>query len=283
MSHLSATTTEGADAVWPDVEPPEVIAVFGGVYNNYLALDAVLADARARGATRFICLGDMGGFGPHPDRVFPLLKSFDVACVQGNYDHSVGHALDDCACGYTDERDNHYARISYAYTLENTSTEHRAWLRTLPPRARARVYGRRALFAHGSPRRTNEFLWESQCSDVFLATLLDAADAEILLVTHTGLPWARELPDGRVVLNVGAIGRPPNHGRTDVVYVMISPPSTERPEGYAFHYVDYDYERLAREMRAERLPEAFVETIETGWWTTCLEVLPAKERHAGAH
>ena len=36
-------------------------------------------------------------------------------------------------------------------------------------------------------------------------------------------------------------------------------------------------------MRAESLPEEFVETILTGWWTTCLEVLPAKERARGRH
>ena len=43
----------------------------------------------------------------------------------------------------------------------------------------------------------------------------------------------------------------------------------------------YDREQLAFEMRAENLPEEFVQTIETGWWTTCLEVLPMKERARG--
>ena len=43
----------------------------------------------------------------------------------------------------------------------------------------------------------------------------------------------------------------------------------------------YDHERLAREMRDEKLPEEFVETVLTGWWTTCLEVLPGKERRTG--
>ena len=38
---------------------------------------------------------------------------------------------------------------------------------------------------------------------------------------------------------------------------------------------------MAAEMRAEKLPEEFVETILTGWWTTCLEVLPPKERAFG--
>ena len=34
-------------------------------------------------------------------------------------------------------------------------------------------------------------------------------------------------------------------------------------------------------MHQEQLPAEFIETILTGWWTTCLEVLPAKERRRG--
>jgi hypothetical protein len=45
--------------------------------------------------------------------------------------------------------------------------------------------------------------------------------------------------------------------------------------------VVYDHQRLAAEMHAEGLPDPFVQTIETGWWTTCLEILPAKERARG--
>jgi hypothetical protein len=42
----------------------------------------------------------------------------------------------------------------------------------------------------------------------------------------------------------------------------------------------YDHPGLAAEMRREGLPEEFVETLLTGWWTTCLEILPARERAA---
>ncbi len=40
-------------------------------------------------------------------------------------------------------------------------------------------------------------------------------------------------------------------------------------------------QRLAYEMRQERLPEEFVKTILTGWWTTCLEILPSKVQARG--
>ncbi len=47
--------------------------------------------------------------------------------------------------------------------------------------------------------------------------------------------------------------------------------------------LSYDHEALAHEMEEEGLPEEFIETILTGWWTTCNEVLPAKERRRGIY
>ena len=112
------------------------VALFGGLYSNCLALEAAIADARRRGCDALYCLGDLGAFGPHPNRVFPLLRANRVVCVRGNYDDSIGRGLTDCQCGYTDPRDNYFAQVSYDYTLANTSDENRAWLRTLPDEIR---------------------------------------------------------------------------------------------------------------------------------------------------
>ena len=75
------------------------------------------------------------------------------------------------------------------------------------------------------------------------------------------------------------IGRPANDGRTNVWYTIVD--VNDGALEVTFVPVDYDHQRLAEEMRAEQLPEQFVETILTGWWTTCLEILPPKERAAG--
>lgn len=256
----------------------ERIAVFGGVYSNYLALAAAICDARRRGADALYCLGDLGAFGPHPDRVFPLLMEHGVQCIQGNYDQSIAGDLPDCQCGYTDPRDNYFARISYEYTYQKTSTAHRQWLRGLPGQRRLALGAHRLLMCHGSPRRINEFLWESTTSTAFLERLCREHDADVILATHTGIKWHRRLSGGRHFVNVGVLGRPENDGRTNVWYATID---AGPPLQVTFVPVAYDYQRLAAEMRAEKLPEEFVETILSGWWTTCLEVLPAKERRRG--
>ncbi|MCB9668003.1 MAG: metallophosphoesterase [Alphaproteobacteria bacterium] len=256
------------------------IAVFGGAYNNWIATRAVLEDARRRGCDGVWFIGDAGGFGPHPDRTVEVLREArGLGFVQGNYDDSVGNGAEDCACGYTDPRDNHFAQISYDYTLANTSSEHRAWLAAMPVDGRVRLGDHTLLLCHGSPRKVNEFLWESTTPAGFVRHLCDANEADLVVCTHTGIHWERRLADGRGVVNVGAVGRPPNDGNREVWYAVL-----EVADGRVqttFVPVAYDWRALVGAMRAEGLPEEFVETIATGWWTTCLEILPARERVRG--
>ncbi|GDY09197.1 phosphodiesterase [Planctomycetia bacterium] len=259
------------------------LAFFGGIYNNHLALAAAIADARSRGVDAMWCLGDLGAFGPHPDRTCELIRENGISVVQGNYDHSIGHGLNDCQCGYTDPRDNRFAQLSYDYTLDHTHDEHRAWMRSLPAQQRLEIDGVRLLLCHGSPRRTNEFLWQSTTSTQFLAKLCGDCECDVILGTHTGQHWARSF-DPFAFINVGVLGRPENDGTTNVWYTLLRTVGTGRsplPWEVEFVPLAYDHERLVREMRDERLPEEFIETILTGWWTTCLEVLPSKERRRG--
>ena len=280
-SELAATlrkfTLPPEDAT-PVEGPWSRIAVFGGVYNNHQGLLALLEDAARRGAEAVYCLGDLGGFGPNPEKVWPLLVQGEVRTIQGNYEESLASGREDCNCGYTDPRDNHFAALSYGYTARSCSPEFKAWMGRLPRRRRVRVGDRELLLIHGSPRRINEFLFASTSPVSFLELLLERQDCDALLCTHTGLHWHRCLPSGRDVVNVGVIGRPANDGNTHVWYALLE----AREDGLAIEHVPliYDHRALAAEMRQERLPEEFVETILTGWWTTCLEILPARERAA---
>ncbi|HEY8022662.1 MAG TPA: metallophosphoesterase [Thermoanaerobaculia bacterium] len=254
------------------------IVVCGGIYSNHLGLAALLA--ASSGAEAIYCLGDLGGFGPSPERVWPLLVQGGVRTLQGNYEESLSTGREDCNCGYTDPRDNHFAELSYRYTAERCSPEFKLWMGRLPARRRVRVGGRELLLVHGSPRRINEFLFASTAPVAFLEVLLDQSGCDGILCTHTGLPWHRRLPSGRDVVNVGVIGRPANDGRTEVCYAVIEASGETGELAVDLRPLAYDHLALAGEMRRERLPEEFVETILSGWWTTCLEILPARERAA---
>lgn len=252
------------------------LALFGGVYANLPALEAVLGDIAARGIERAFCLGDLGGFGPDPEACIQLLRARGVPTVQGNYDHSIGHRLADCACGYTDPEDERFAQVAYDFTDARTSDASRAWLRALPREIRLTWAGRRVLLCHGSPRRQNEFLWESASSDAFLARLCREHDADVLVCSHTGLPWQRALPGGAHVVNAGAIGRPAHDGRPGAWVAEIE--ARDGSLDVRFRHVAYDHEALADRMDAAGLPAEFPESVRTGWWTTCFGSMPVRER-----
>ncbi|MEQ9495273.1 MAG: metallophosphoesterase family protein [Deltaproteobacteria bacterium] len=257
------------------------VAFLGGIYSNYLALEAAIREAKKRGVDQIWALGDFGAFGPHPNRSVEILREHDIPAIQGNYEESLSTNAEDCHCGYTDPRDNHYAQISYDYTFQNTAPTYKAWMGTLPKHARLELGGQRLLLCHGSPRTINEFLWRSNTPTPFIERMLVEHDSDLIVCTHTGIHWERRDDRGRGVVNVGALGRPANDGRTNVWFAILTGQGGR--VDVEFVPVAYDHHRLAREMSDEGLPDEFVETIETGWWTTCLEILPAKERAQGRY
>lgn len=255
------------------------IAVCGGVYANPWALEAWVQAARAAGAERLVCLGDLGGFGAACDELWPILREHGVECIAGNYDIAIGRGDEDCGCGYTDPRDNAYAQHMYDYTRAHTGEAFAGWMRELPDELRERVEGVDVHMVHGSPLAVNDFLWESLDDDE-LRLRVAASGADLLLCTHTGIPWQREL-DGTLVVNVGTVGRPANDGRRETWWALV-----DVAEGRAqveLVPLAYDWRAHAAAMREAGLPEPFVETVETGWWTTCLEIVPPAERARGRY
>jgi len=255
------------------------IAVCGGLYSNPYALHAFLADARKRGAQRLYCLGDLGGYGAEPEAVWALLTGGEVECIAGNYDVAIAQGSPDCGCGYRDPRDQEYAQIMYDYTIRHTSKQFAAWMAGLPIERRETLDGCSVHFVHGSPVGLSDFWWESDPLRTHAARVAGSG-SDIIFCTHSGLPWIRQVND-TLAVNVGVLGRPPNDGRLEVRYALASlSGGTVTAE---IIRLPYDWRAQARSMRQAGLPEAFTRTNETGWWTTCLEVLPAQERSRGRY
>jgi predicted phosphodiesterase len=68
------------------------LAIFADIHANRQAFSACLDVARARGAERIICLGDVVGYGADPewavDTVMDLVDDGAIAVI-GNHDHAI--------------------------------------------------------------------------------------------------------------------------------------------------------------------------------------------------
>lgn len=239
------------------------IAVFSDIHANLAAMQAVRTDIERGGFDHVVCLGDIGGYASQPNETQSEIMAMGCPVVMGNYDESVGSDLEDCGCHYVKDFDIKMSTISFRWTRDNTSSENKAWLRSLPRDIRMEVEGQRILFCHGSPRSTTEYLFLER-SDGFLRQFVaggkDDAAADMIMFGHTHVPFHREV-DGAHFVNVGSVGRPKDGDpRAGYCALTILPDRVETEQ----IRVEYDVEQTARRLVEAGLPEFFADYLRSG-------------------
>jgi hypothetical protein len=69
----------------------------------------------------------------------------------------VGGETGDCGCFYPDEAPEQVGAASYAFTVAEVRSDHKAYLRGLPREARVTLGDKSVHLVHGSSRRINEY------------------------------------------------------------------------------------------------------------------------------
>lgn len=102
-----------------------IYCVFGDIHANLEALEAVLADAEKQGAERYLCVGDIVGYGADPGPCLERVRALTTQVVAGNHDCAVvGRA--------EIEYFNHFAKAAVLWTREQLSPGQQAFLAGLP-------------------------------------------------------------------------------------------------------------------------------------------------------
>jgi diadenosine tetraphosphatase ApaH/serine/threonine PP2A family protein phosphatase len=143
-----------------------LLAVFSDIHGNRQAFEACLKVARARGAERFVLLGDFVGYGADPEWVVETamdLVAHGAVAVRGNHDEAVNSAT---------ESMNNEAQIAIEWTRGRLDAAQRRFLAELP----MLVQDGDRLYVHSeasSPKR-----WH------YVRTTADAAKSLIATPSH---------------------------------------------------------------------------------------------------
>jgi predicted phosphodiesterase len=184
------------------------IAAISDIHGNAAALEAVLADARARGHDLLCQIGDAFSGPLWPSETAAMLRGLDCVHVRGNHDV----ALVDPAT-YAPGRSDTFA-------LARLDAETLDWVRGWP---RTHAIGDDVLLFHGAPHHEDFYLLEeSPGGDPRLRAAKDVvrdlgeARARVMVCGHSHTQRTVELPDGTLVVNDGSVGLPaydePLHG-----------------------------------------------------------------------
>lgn len=252
------------------------VLVFGGVYSNWQALQAMQSVAAAEDIppSNIICTGDVVGYCAEPERCVQAIKEWGIHCIAGNVELQLREGENDCGCDFnTGSRCDVFSRQWYPYAQGALSKAAIDWMWTLPHHLQFEYTGFKGMVLHGSFFGVSDYVFASTPWAV-KAENFAAANSDLILAGHSGLPF-QEMKNGKHWLNAGVIGMPANDGTTRVWY-MILDTNAKGQIIYQQYALKYDYQTAAELMDSARLPQAYALTLKTGLWDNC-EILPETE------
>lgn len=245
------------------------------IHGNYEALDAVLLDIDQHSCEKIFCVGDLVGYGPHPNAVIAQIRSLDIPTCAGCWDEDIVEGLNACDCSYPSLLAEKRGIQAHEWTNKEIHPENREFLANLP---HTFLEGNLA-FVHGSPHSNHEYLLPELDAFVALERVLSTG-ADVLFCGHTHVPYARTLDAGQLqvrvnrkeesreisfasplkqIVNVGSVGEP-RHGRPNATYIIYDT-ETQRVK---LREVAYNYQKTCAAIIEKGLPTIFAWRLAHG-------------------
>jgi diadenosine tetraphosphatase ApaH/serine/threonine PP2A family protein phosphatase len=211
------------------VSPPA--AVLYDVHGNLVALEAVLADAEAAGASSFVLGGDYASFGPWPLETAERLDALPALVrIRGNVDRWLLEEPEAPAAAKS------FLTPALAAARDSLGPELCERLHGLP--ARGELDG--VLVCHGSPLSdTESFAPEPQTGE---DRLLAGESERTILFGHSHVQFMRGGPDGTLLVNPGSVGMPVD-GDARAAWALYD------DGAFVLRRTEYDVERAVAQMR----------------------------------
>lgn len=243
------------------------------IHGNRFGLEAVLAAAEGNYDTIF-CLGDVVGYGAHPNECCEILRAHNALCLSGNHDAAALGLIDT-------EWFNPVAKAAILWTREQLSDENKTWLSSLAGAGDAEKFDFQTV--HGSLREP----WEEYITGASTAEptfLLMQRSLCFFGHTHVAVVyrcpedtanWTRweqlegaELPFGgafdieagwKYLVNPGSCGQP-RDGNPQARYALFDT-AARHLEVYA---IDYDWDAARAAIIAAGLPRMLGDRLLQG-------------------
>jgi diadenosine tetraphosphatase ApaH/serine/threonine PP2A family protein phosphatase len=243
------------------------LAVFADIHANRQAFSACLEAARARGAERIVCLGDIVGYGADPewavDTVIDLVERGAIA-LRGNHDNAIG---------IPSENMNAVAQAAIEWTRGRLSGPQRRFLAELPL---TRQEDDR-LYVHSEASHPARWRYVQSTADA--ARSLEATAAHVTFCGHIHQPalysmsaaakMTRFVPTADVPVQllggrrwlavIGSVGQP-RDGNPAAAFAMLDTTSRE----ITYCRAPYDVEAAADRIRANGLPHWLADRLLVG-------------------
>jgi predicted phosphodiesterase len=252
------------------------VLLFGGVYSNLQALEALIAVAESEGIPpeNCICTGDIIGYCAQPEETIQTFKNWNARSIVGNVEIQLRDDEDDCGCDFREgSRCDGFSQQWYPYAKSKLSKDSLDYLETLPDYIKFTMGNQKVTVVHGSYFNVSEFIFKSTAWATKQSNF-EATETDVIIAGHCGLPFEHKNNDKRWI-NPGVIGMPANDGKPNVWFAILE--DSVKPLQVNFRKLDYNHLLTNKLMLNGLLPESYAKTIISGIWDN-MEILPELEK-----
>ncbi len=178
------------------------ILVLSDIHGNFPALAAVAGFLDPAGFDLIVNAGDSTVYAPFANQVLDWLRRHQVISILGNTDRKVIRLLRGKTFKKPSRPDK---RVMYDHTAQTLTAANSRFLRTMKKKTILEMDGLRLGIYHGSPARTNEFLF-ADTPDTRFRELARSTDCEIIITGHSHTPYCKRI-DSVLFINPGSVGR----------------------------------------------------------------------------
>lgn len=228
------------------------IAAISDIHGNIYALMKVLEDIDEQNIDMIVCLGDLVGYGPHPNEVIALAKRRKFPCIKGNYDASVVDG------DFTYIRNTNINSFALPWACKEVRASNKFFLEQLPQSLDYNINDVSIKFVHGSTNAINEYLFEDASNT---AEVMKTLKSDILVCAHTHIPSYKKF-ENKIFINVGSVGKP-KIGRPNSTYCIIDINESKEVR-VTIREIEYEYKRIVKDAKMLNFPIGLVNSYETG-------------------
>ena len=235
-----------------------LIAFLSDIHANLPALEAAVADAKARGAKQIVSAGDMTGYGPFPNEVCRFLRKQRIPTILGNYDQKVIEVAKQgpsAAAGMKEKK-----RKILLWTVAHLDDQSLRYLAGLPERLTLRLDGHNLFVFHGSPVSMEDAIYPSITRRGLEAKLGDGRP-DVLVCGHTHIPFVKRI-GGTLIVNCGSAGHPVD-GDPRPAYALVRTEQAAPPRGRIVRF-EYDRNRTMTTFEKTSLPKGLRKDFSEG-------------------
>ena len=211
------------------------IGIISDVHSNLYSLMEVYSELEKQDVDTIVCLGDIVGYGPHPNEVISFIRRKRIMSLIGTYDMAI------VKNDFTFINESTINSFSLDFTRDELTKNNLYYLSNLPHEFRIEFNDFKLRFIHKNPYDDENI------------------EENILVCGCTHMAYENRIGKDKYILNPGSVGRP-NRNNGNLTFGILN--VSDKFYEFRIMNVSCPFHKIEKDMKMMKFPEILISSYD---------------------